>query len=141
MQLRNSVFLILGMFLATNLKSQVNSKEYLQLYLKEFNVYITPNSCSGAMNVELSNGQGVLKVNLVDCKGKLIFKHYNSSGKLVVEGAYASSLDTLKRYTTGKSAIDGSRRISVYSYFQPLPDGVWKYSGNKKVVYNKGIKG
>ena len=84
-----------------------------------------------------------MSIDLFECKGRMNFKVFNSKKKMIVQGSYINSLDTLKKYSTSRSAINGNKRIKVLSYFQPLPDGVWKYYSEGKqtkiVHYIRGV--
>jgi hypothetical protein len=115
----------------------------LQVYLKEFDVFFLPNSCKGKQSIELIGGLGRLDAEIEDCRGKMKISQFDTLGTLMVQGYYINSLDTLKKYSIGKSAIDGSRHIHVLEYFQPLADGVWRYYANGKEpikkIYKEGV--
>lgn len=141
-KIRALILITLSLFFSKKIMAQVHEKEYLQVYLKEFSIYFLPDSCVCKMNLDLSSKEK-MTINLFDCKGKMSFKIFNSKGKLTVEGFYINSLDTLRKYSIGKSAIDGSKKIEVMNYFQPLPEGVWNYYKEGKIIksvhYKEGI--
>ncbi len=143
------VFLMVSFLFACNnkpLKNKIKDTNFdiLQIHLKEFDFYFLPDSCNCKMNMEIPGNTGRLKIDMQSCMGKMTVQEFDSSGKLVAEGYYAPSLDTLKKYPIGKSAINGARKVSVLSYFEPLPDGVWRfYNGNsiiKTIQYSLGIE-
>ncbi len=117
--------------------------EMIEVYLKEFSVYFSPDSCVCEMKVELYD-TAYLQISLSSCEGKMKFKQIHNRGNVLSEGEYMASLDTLKEYSIGKSAITGNRKISVLKYFQPLPEGKWIfYRKNAKVdtiYYSNGLE-
>lgn len=120
------------------------SSEIVQVYLKEFDTYFLPDSCQCKMIIKMPGKEGELRVDLQSCTGMMTVKQINSVGEIVVEGKYAPSLDTLKKYSIGKSAITGLREVTILNYFQPLPDGIWNFfnedSTAKKIRYAVGIE-
>ena len=120
-----------------------SAQGHLQVYLQEFDVYFYPDSCIGKTSISLLGEEGQLDADIADCKGKMKIRQFNKSGALMIEGFYENSLDTLKKYSIGKSAIDGTRGVSIMEYFQPLAEGTWIYYINgkesKKKIYHKGI--
>ncbi len=119
------------------------NKIIYQVHLKQFSAYFLPDSCNCQMNIDLLSG-GYLKLNLKDCRGEMSFKFIDTIKKNEIEGQYINSLDTLKRYSYERSAIDGNEDISILQYFEPLPNGIWKYFKKGKIIkeeyYEKGIE-
>lgn len=116
----------------------------VQIYLNEFDVYILPDSCNSKMHVKLPDNKGELRINLADCMGKMNVNQYDSSGNLILNCNYAPSLDTLKTYSYGKSAVTGQSKVTVLDFFQPLPDGEWNFYKNNKIIrtikYKSGVE-
>lgn len=119
------------------------SLDTLDIYLRDFDVSFSPENCVGKQRVELNEDTGYLSVDLYDCKGRMKFSQFNKAGVLQVEGFYANSLDTLKKYIMARSAVVRSKRIYVYKYFEPLADSTWTYYENgkplTKEIYHSGI--
>lgn len=133
-------FLTYTLLVSKTTLAQVHEKEYLQVYLKEFSIYFLPVDCVCNMNLDLFSKEK-MTIDLFDCKGRMSFKVFDSKGKLTLEGFYINSLDTLRKYSIGKSAIDGSKKVEVINYFQPLPDGVWRYYKEGKIIKTIQYKG
>lgn len=51
--------------------------------------------------------EGKLIGDLFECKGRMTFKVYNLKNQILIECSYINSLDTLKKYSISKSAING----------------------------------
>ena len=118
--------------------------DYTPIFLKEYSIYFEPDSCICKMKVDLDvSSKGKLMIDLFDCKGRMNFQCFDSTNKLIVEGSYINSLDTLKKYSIGRSAITDESKVDILSYFEPLPDGLWSYYKNgkkiKNVMFEKGI--
>jgi len=85
--------------------------------------------------------------NIETCKGKMqleIFSKLDTT--LIAKGEFIESLDTLKHYVSDFIiGYDDAEKINVYSYFQPLKEGVWFYYDEngqllRKEEYKRGIK-
>ncbi len=95
-------------------------------------------------NLEESTSDYIFVGDLHTCKGKLDLKIYTLDSMLLSQGSYIESLDTLKRYQTvfiedivlNKDDIF-SEKIMVYSFFQPLKLGEWKYYDESGVVIRR----
>jgi hypothetical protein len=94
--------------------------EVIPIYLKEFNITFLPDSCNCKMSIDLIEKKGKLDIELLTCDGKLNFKELDSLGRLIAQGSYIASLDTLKRYSVGKSVINDTITTTVLKYFQPI---------------------
>lgn len=113
------------------------------IFLKEYDEYIYPHQSD---SLWFDYKKTKVTIQRYNCEGKMIVKEYNKkSGKLMREGAYCESLDTLKGYIVitddQPPFLD---HIEVYNYFQPLKDGVWRiYSKQEKLlrseIWKKGI--
>jgi antitoxin component YwqK of YwqJK toxin-antitoxin module len=98
--------------------------------------------CNDSLTKYVGNDRKVV-VHLSDCMGKMYVKVYKNN-KILEEGNYVNSLDTLKGYTY-KNTLGGEKEIVVEKYFQPLRNGVWvfyKHKGNilRKVNYKNGVR-
>ena len=119
---------------------QKDAQDPIEIYLKEFQVYFAPNNCDTQIVITLPGNKGRLEVTLFDCRGKMEFQHFDSTNTLVVHGFYSNSIDTLKKYSIGKSAIDNSKSIKVLKFFQPLPTGQWKYYSQNRKIKNESYQ-
>ncbi len=92
---------------------------------------------------EYTRDRRQVNVLLNDCMGRMYVKVYKNK-KLLEEGSYTNSLDTLKGYTYKKTIGSGQKEMVVEKYFQPLRDGTWFFYNQKgvarKVNYIKGIE-
>jgi hypothetical protein len=113
----------------------------LDIYLREFDVSFSPENCVGKQRVELNDDTGYVSVDLYDCKGRMKFSQFNKAGILQVEGFYVNSIDTLKKYSMARSAVNGSKRLFIYKYFEPLADSTWTYYENGKPSTKKVFHG
>lgn len=146
----NKYFFYLTCLLSLGCKNKIAPKEtkeinsdIVQIFLKEFNIYFSPDSCNCKMQIELPNQQGILKIAMTECKGTMQVLHFNLNNKLISDFKYSPSLDTFKRYSIGKSSINGIKKVFVLNYFQPLPNGIWKYYNGdydiKTIEYVYGV--
>lgn len=124
--MKKIIILILPLFFTSCRRTNKENASTIPIFLKEFNVTFLPDSCVCKMEVELLEKKGKLKVDLLTCDGKLNFKEIDSSGRVITEGSYTASLDTLKKYSTGKSVINDSLTIAIEKYFQPIATSNWK---------------
>ncbi|MFT3678675.1 MAG: hypothetical protein QM791_00295 [Ferruginibacter sp.] len=76
----------------------------------------------------------LLKLTVKDCRGELSFDLTNKQGVKKMTGQYINGLDTLKKYSIGKSAITGELSRSIFKYFQPIPSGNWLSFKNSETV-------
>lgn len=127
---------LLAFFCKSSLLAQKLNKEPLKVYLKEFSIYFTPDSCEGKNVIDLLTNTKII-ANFQNCKGTMIFKQYDVDGNLLLEGAYQATRDTLKKIFTSRSAVSDEKRRSVGYYYQPLPEGVWIYYRNGKKIQTK----
>ncbi len=72
------------------------------------------------------------KFVLFDTKGRSYCERYVNN-KLFQKGNFENSIDTLKRYVSGRGLNGKSSAIRVQKYFEPLKNGEW-------ITYNKGKK-
>lgn len=93
---------------------------------------------------EFTRDNKKIVIHLLDCMGQMDIKVYKG-GKLIEEGCYVKSLDTLKRYVYKNALGGGGKEITVGQYFQPLRNGVWIFYNQKgqvlkRVTYLNGIQ-
>lgn len=85
-----------------------------------------------------------LKLSIKDCRGELSFVLVDKQAHKKIIGQYVNGLDTLKKYSIGKSAITGEKSRYVLKYFQPIPSGKWFYFTNDgkvdTVIFKDGFK-
>jgi hypothetical protein len=112
------------------------------IYLQDYKIYIAPKKCKDSIMQYLVDSSSV-KINLLNCKGKMNIKEFDRSGVLLVTGQYEGSLDTLKEYVDVFDIFGELKAIEVHKYFQPIKNGVWTYYENgavkKKEKYNLGV--
>jgi hypothetical protein len=99
-----------------------NGKDTIRIYLSEFDIDV---HCNNKYKISLKNGDSI-DLDILNCKGEMKFKVFDKNGGLKSEGHYMNSLDTLKR-NIGLLNEEGVVTIVVEKYFEPLPDGEWKY--------------
>lgn len=111
------------------------------IYFSEYDVIILePSKYGDTLSYNKSNREN-FKLVFYDNKGKCYFERYLDK-KLYEKGNYVNSIDTLKRYVSGRSSNGKRSPIRVEEYFQPLKDGEWFiYKGGKKtkITYIMGI--
>lgn len=80
----------------------------------------------------------IIKGVVYDCMGAADIKYYTKDNKIISEGSYINSLDTLVRYEDAVNEFGDLQAIYVEHYFKPLKNGEWKYyDENVKLSYIK----
>lgn len=75
-----------------------------------------------------------------DSMGKCYCERF-IKGKIFQKGNYENSLDTLKRYVSGRTNHGVNSAITVQSFFEPLKNGTWITYKNKKEIKEEYIMG
>ena len=113
-----------------------NSKPY-RIYMAEYDYFFTPqNGCIDTITGTLRDNTS-LRINLYSCLGKMHVQVFDSNKVKIEEGNYINSLDLLKRYSNAISPGNGTSRIKVYSYYQPLRSGEWQFYNSKGILQMK----
>ena len=77
--------------------------------------------------------------------GKSIIRKYYNNHKFEFEGQYIEALGPLAKYVEFADPLgEAVNFISIQKYYQPLPDGIWKYYNKegeviKEITYKVGI--
>lgn len=108
----------------------------IPVYIREFGVEIRQIDKLGDTLFYNKSSKENFKFIFYDVKGKCYCERY-INGKLYQKGNYESSLDTLKRYVSGRDLNGLSSAITVQMYFEPLKNGEWNtYKNGKQIKEN-----
>lgn len=122
--------------------SYLNSVGQIDIYLRDFKINMTPKKCNDQRVIYLPDSS-YIKVNLINCKGKMTIQQFDHGGLLILRGEYSASLDTLKEYASEYDLFGDLTKIKVHKYFEPLKNGVWFYYQNSQISrreeYKKGV--
>src|SRR5688572_20284672 len=100
------------------------SENTLPVYFPEYGVTINRISkLSDTLTYNKSSKENFRFV-FFNNKGKSYCERY-LGGKLYQKGYYENSLDTLKRYVSGRFSDGQKSSIRIQQYFQPLKNGEW----------------
>jgi hypothetical protein len=120
----------------------LNCCAQIDIYLSDYKINITPKKCNDKRSIYLTDSS-LLKIDLLNCKGKMNIQQFGKTGILLLSGQYCASLDTLKQYVQVLNLSLELVKIKVRKFFEPLKDGTWIYYQNgqidRKEKYNKGI--
>ena len=126
------LFVISVIFL---LSASFNSKKenYIPIWFDEYDVEI--RAISKIADTIFYNKSSIedFKFVFYDARGKCYCERY-LNGKLFERGNFENSLDTLKRYVSGRSSNGETSPIKVQIYFEPLKSGEWMIYKSGKVV-------
>jgi hypothetical protein len=138
LDLKQSVLLFLCIFLFS---FKGYSQTPIEIYFPEYSVTIREIPKLGDTLKHNYSSIEDYKFVFYDRKGKCYCERYINK-KLYEKGTYENSLDTLKRYTYGRSFDGrGSAPIKVVTYFQPLKNGEWTISKDGKVIKKTYVMG
>lgn len=133
------IITLTGLFICTLV---FTASSQIDIYLKEYKTYITPTKCKDSI-VQYIKDSSFVKINLLNCEGKMNIKEFDRNGTLLVIGQYRTSLDTLKEYVDVFNIFGDITAIKVNKYFQPLRDGIWTFYENgiikRKERYRQGL--
>lgn len=120
----------------------LESNNNIPIYFREYGVLISRvDKLGDTIHYQKSSIEN-FKIVFRDVKGSCHYQRY-VKGILFEEGNYANSLDTLKRYVSGRTNYGVPTPISVQSYFEPLKNGVWiSYKSKKQTIqtYEMGVE-
>lgn len=135
------IILLPFFFISSFASAQYTVKLPIPIYIKAYGVEILEVEKIGdTIDYEKSSIER-FKFVFYDLKGKCYMERYVNN-KLSEKGYYENSLDTLKRYVSGRNNNGTTSPIYVQSYFEPLKNGLWltyKYGKEKKEEYVMGI--
>jgi len=135
------MIMALTLLLACDNFKQNNKPLVLSLDLKELNYWWQHPVIKQVIKEKLSDTSNI-RFYLTDYKGALTFEVYNQKNKLIQKGAYINALAVFKQYVAFINKSTGDIKMTVEDYYQPLPDGVWIYYSNEKIIkqqrYNQG---
>lgn len=118
-----------------------DSEESVPIYFSEYGVTVLEiNKLGDTLHYNKSSKEN-FKFVFYDERGKCYCERYVNN-VLQEKGYYENSLDTLKRYTSGRFANGKTSPMKVQKYFQPLKNGEWiirKGGREVKEIYSMGI--
>lgn len=118
-----------------------HSDNSIPIYFAEYGVIIYDIPKLGdTLNYNKSSKEDFRFV-FFDFRGQCYFERF-INGRLYQKGYYANSLDTLKRYVSGRNTKGESTGIKVQKYFEPIKNGEWiTFKSRKKIkeAYIMGI--
>lgn len=128
------------LLLISFLLAMQTSKKVVPIWFAEYDVEILNEPIIGdTIDYNKSNKED-FKFVFFDLRGKCYCERY-INGKLYEKGNFDNSLDTLKRYVSGRSSNGRSSDTKVQEYFQPLKSGEWTIYKQKPVKekYHLGV--
>lgn len=127
---------ILGLFSF----KQNSIQSFIPIIFKDYGVQI--NSVEKLGDTVYYEKSSIEKFKFVfyDFKGKCYCERY-IKGKIFQKGNYENSLDTLKRYTSGRTNHGVTSPIAVQSFFEPLKNGIWVTYNNNQEIKEEYIMG
>jgi len=121
---------------------KITSEDIIPIFFSELGVEIRSiPSFDDTVKYNKSSKED-FKFIFLDFKGKCYCERY-LNGKLYQKGNFESSIDTLKRYVSGRDLTGKLSSIKVQRYFEPLKNGEWvTYKNGKEIkeVYILGIR-
>ncbi len=118
-----------------------NNNATIPIVFPEFGVEIySIHELGDTMIYNLSDKED-FKFVFFDAKGKCYCERYINH-ILFQKGFFENSLDTLKRYVSGRGSDGSQSNIKVQRYFEPLKNGQWITFRQKSVIrsnYKMGI--
>jgi antitoxin component YwqK of YwqJK toxin-antitoxin module len=108
-----------------------------RIIIEDYNIVLAniKSPCQSNIIEHTRDGKKIT-IQLLDCMGKMNLKVYRNN-KILEEGSYINSLDTLKGYVYKKTLGSFEKEIVVERYFQPLRDGTWRFYNSKGILYKK----
>lgn len=118
-----------------------NVQKIIPIEFPEYNVLVESSFKLEDTILQKYSHNEYFKFVFFDLKGKCYCERY-IDGKLCEKGYFGNSLDTLKKYVSGKYIHGKASKISVFEFFQPLKNGEWIIYKNgvaKKELYIMGV--
>jgi len=113
-----------------------------RIYLEEYKYTLVYDGKGiNAFSAKISGDRTII-IHLLSRKGQMNVECYDKDLVLIEKGAYSNSLDLLKKYVdlvTFDDRYPGNHKaaIGVYSYYQPLRNGIWSFFDKRKKMYMK----
>lgn len=117
---KTAALMIISIVLSFN--KTIAQKRY-PIYIDVLNQNYLPYKLNQWDTLKLANGNFAY-IYLIDYRGSMYFK-LSKKNKIISEGKYLNSLDTLKHYVESYSPIDGVATLEVSKYFSPIKDSTW----------------
>jgi hypothetical protein len=108
---------------AIQVTTNILNQEIIPVHFVEYGVQISVKALEDTIYYNYSAKED-FKIVFHDIKGKCYMERY-IYGKLYEKGNYENSLDTLKKYVSGRSQNGQSSPIKVIRFYQPLKNGEW----------------
>jgi hypothetical protein len=129
------------LILFPNFSFEHHQEEEPVIYFREYKIEIRSiDKLNDTLSYNKSSKED-FKIVFFDKRGSCYLERFFNH-KLYQRGYYTNSLDTLKRYVSGRDLQGDQSIISVQKYFEPLKNGEWvTYEGKKKIkeTYLSGI--
>lgn len=124
------LFFILSIFSSFLIIENTNS---IPIYFKEFDITILNFSTVRDTVIYNKSIREYFKLVIYEPMGKSYCERY-IDGKIYEKGNFENSLDTLKRYISGRYSNNSQSPISIEKYFQPLKHGNWLIYKKDKII-------
>lgn len=105
--------------------AQTPRSKYLPIYLSNLDSWFQVAKIPCRLE-QIFDDSTKIDITFTSAKGACYFKKINDRKVVVQTGSYSDALDVFKRYIVRFSA-DGSSKLLVESYYQPLSSGNWIY--------------
>jgi hypothetical protein len=111
-----------------------------RIYLEEYKyTLVSQGKCIDTFSAKISRDR-TITIHLLSCKGQMNIECYNKNLILMEMGSYINSLDLLKKYVdlvTFDQRYPNNHKVTIgiYSYYQPLRDGTWRFYNDEKKLY------
>jgi hypothetical protein len=110
-----------------------NLQDSIPIIYNDYGVHIRHVKTFGdTIRYNLSSKED-FKLVIFSPMGNSYLEHY-VKGQLVESGYYENSLDTLKRYVSGRGLNGNHGPIKIQKYFEPLKNGAWLTYKNGKII-------
>lgn len=119
---------------------QKNKVDFIPIIFSDYGVQI--NSIEKLGDTVYYEKSSIEKFKFVfyDSMGKCYCERF-LKGKIFQKGNYENSLDTLKRYVSGRTNHGITTPITVRSFFEPLKNGIWITYKKSKEIKQEYIMG
>lgn len=118
--------------------STLLANSQVKIWFEDFDISFYPKKCVDTLSFDIIKTEyknTKLIVYLSDCKGKCSIKVIDKNGIVRLDGTYANSYDTLKKYSNAKVMGKGIKKyvyqVRVLEYFSPLRIGRWNFYSKK----------
>ncbi len=108
----------------------IGAQEPVPIFFREYGIIIEKPLVVGDTLRYTKSSKETFKIVFEDTRGRCYFEKY-LNGKIYQRGNFENSLDTLKRYVSGRDLNGRTAPFRVKKFFEPLKNGEW-------IIYNKG---